>query len=552
MNLSKRSKTTLVWVSFLLVFVIFFFRLDAIGLTGPDEPRYAEVAKEMFLTRDYITPRIHGTPWLEKPVFYYWCAAAFYSLLGVNETAARLPSAISAFLLIIGVLAIPRKSLHPEIRWLGAMVLATNLGVIAFSHAVAMDMMLTASMSIAMIIFLEALLAPEPSLSIGWLVLAYLALGISALVKGPVGILLTALILIGYFGASGRWDTARRLRIPLGILVLTVTVLPWYFFCYRANGWTFIDTFLIQHNVERFVTSEFRHNQPYWFYLPILFYGMLPWSSFLVLPLAHIKHLLRSFRERKSPELIFLSLWMVIPFLFFTVSNSKLPGYILPILVPLALLIGHLCGESDEEFTRPHQRNVMKWVLAGEVLIVVLLYLYHSRIERSFRVTLPSFRWWLATIAVVSILVLMCCLLSKQPVHLLTGYHLLLITTLAVAANLNILPRLDEGLSVRPVARLIQAASPTPTLFLFRLPRDLHYGFDFYLSTLPIPVDSLEELDDKRSTGVIYLALPVSELADQQRYLEEGAQEIFASRRFKVFRLGQAPKRGSTPFPPWP
>lgn len=144
-----------------VILLLCFLRLDAMGLTGPDEPRYAEVAKEMLQSHDFITPRLLGQPWFEKPVLYYWLAASAYSLWGVNETAARLPSAAAALLLTLTLFLGTRPILNFETRWLSSIVFATSLGAIAFSRAASTDMLLTATFSIAMILFWVTLSDPS-------------------------------------------------------------------------------------------------------------------------------------------------------------------------------------------------------------------------------------------------------------------------------------------------------------------------------------------------------------------------------------------------------
>lgn len=495
-----------------VILLLCFLRLDAMGLTGPDEPRYAEVAKEMLQSHDFITPRLLGQPWFEKPVLYYWLAASAYSLWGVNETAARLPSAAAALLLTLTLFLGTRPILSFETRWLSSIVFATSLGAIAFSRAASTDMLLTATFSIAMILFWVTLSDPSATPSISRATLAYLSLGLSVLAKGPVGVVLATAILFGYFCISGRWREIGKLQIPLGIALMAAVDLPWFLLCYRANGWAFVDTFLIHHNLLRFATNEFQHSRPFWFYVPVILGAMLPWTFLLLLPGGRTRELFNFNSWRSHPQRAFLCLWMAIPFVFFTVARSKLPGYILPVLIPLSIVLGSSLFSVNQQAPAAGFKRRNPWPLRGaltfEGLFFTALLIFSHQIISRFGLALNSLRWTIGITAALMIVILTGCLIHRRGLAIAIGAHVLVMTILVIVSTSYFLPRLDGEISTRPAAQAIHQVAQSPRVYVFDVPRAARYGLDFYLAPPPVPATSVEEVLRQKSEDAVFLVLP--------------------------------------------
>jgi 4-amino-4-deoxy-L-arabinose transferase-like glycosyltransferase len=331
------------------LYVCYFSHLGAIGFVGPDEPRYAWIARDMAETGDWVTPRLYGKPWFEKPVLYYWGAALCFKLFGVSEVAARLPSAISALLATLAMAWLALRLYGAETaRWL-LLLLPTTVGMIGFSHAAATDMLFSGMLTIAMVCVVVVLgltrsVENTPVLPhTPWvaLVLFGFFLGLAVLAKGPAAMILSGGAIFFWTLFTRRWRDAFRLFHPGAIAAFCLTALPWYILCARRNP-DFFRIFIIEHNFKRYLTPEFQHIQPFWYYGPILFLAVLPWSAVIVwgalagsIQVARDKHL--------SANVTFLLSWAVFCILFFSVSQSKLPGYILPAIPPLGLLMGHAC-----------------------------------------------------------------------------------------------------------------------------------------------------------------------------------------------------------------
>jgi 4-amino-4-deoxy-L-arabinose transferase-like glycosyltransferase len=312
-----------------LLAALLALRTGALPLVGPDEPRYVRVAVEMHRSGDFVVPTLEGKPWLEKPPLYYWLAGLAFSALGETEVAARLPS-IAATLLLALATAILGARLYGRAAGLHAgFVVATSLLAFAYGHAAAMDALLAASVTCAIGLFALGVFEVAGSLAVpgAW---AFAAL--AALAKGPIGILLPVLV-IGLYGLLARDPRVLRALSAPGLALFALIGGPWYLLILRREGSAFVSTFLLGHNVQRFLTTEHHHPGSVFYYVGVLLLGLFPWTGLVVPGLAGV-------RPRASRVDLFVLLWFLAPFLFFTAAQSKLPGYILPCLPPLALLAG--------------------------------------------------------------------------------------------------------------------------------------------------------------------------------------------------------------------
>jgi len=314
--------------------VLYFYRLGAPGLMDPDEGRYAEIAREMLLLKDWIIPHLNLLPYLEKPPLVYWLTALSFSWQGQSEWAARLPAAISALGGVFLAYGLGRALWGVRTGWLSAMILATCGGYLALGRLVILDMPLTLFFNLGVGLGYLALSRERPGLW-PW---AYLALALGVLTKGPVVLVLAAGIWGGWCGLQGRPIIRSWLR-PGGAALLAAVCLPWFFLVAQRYP-DFLRFFILEQHLGRFLTKAIHHHQPVYFYLPVLLGFMLPWSWLLPWALG---------RERpgKDPHRLFLLIWAGAVLLFFSLSRGKLAPYILPSLLPLALLLGHSLAELE-------------------------------------------------------------------------------------------------------------------------------------------------------------------------------------------------------------
>lgn len=343
-------------ILFLIIGAVYFYGLGSLPLVGPDEPRYAQVAREMFQRGDLITPTLGGVPWFEKPALLYWMMMASYRVFGVSEFAARLGPAVcglltAAFLFWAGK-NISALNDDDEERATGrvnlghwtAFVLLTSLGTIAFSRGASFDIVLTMTITGALCCFfvwhVRDAQAGDGNARPWLLAGFYLFIGLSLLAKGLVGIVLPVGIIGLYFLIRRDWPTKRFLfsllwGIPIAVAVAGV----WYGPMIYRHGWTFIDQFIIQHHFARFVSNKYRHPQPFYFYVPVIGALVLPWIMVLIATLIASRRWRWLGMDRVDRLRVFALAWLVVPTIFFSLSGSKIPGYVLPVLPAASLLV---------------------------------------------------------------------------------------------------------------------------------------------------------------------------------------------------------------------
>ncbi len=342
-----------------LVLALLVLRLGAVPLVGPDEPRYTRVAVEMHRAGEWVTPTLQGQPWLEKPPLFYWLAGGAFSVLGETEAAARVPSVL-ATLLLVGATAFLGARLYGSAAGLHAgFVAGTCVLTFVYGHAASMDMLLAATVTVAVgLAGLHVLGLAGPRAA----VVAAAAAGLATLAKGPLGLVLPALVLGAHLAATRDVRSLRGLLSIPAVVAFLVVAAPWYVAILADQGSRFVDVFILNHNIERFTSTIHHHAQPVWFYLPVLLAGLFPWSGLSVPALVRVD-------PRGSRPDLFALLWLVLPLVFFSLAGSKLPGYILPCVPPLAILIGRAADRMVTEGPTPERQ------LSGRVAALVGLVL---------------------------------------------------------------------------------------------------------------------------------------------------------------------------------
>jgi 4-amino-4-deoxy-L-arabinose transferase-like glycosyltransferase len=321
------------WVAIIAAgYALFVFGSSGRGLVGPDEPRYASIARDMARSGDWITPRLGGEPWFEKPALLYWMGAAAHAAGFESDLATRLPvGLLSIAFLIFFHWRLSRHFGLVEADY-ATVILATSAGWTAFSQAGIFDLPLAASLGAALLLLLPWVENRDDAGAQGALPLFGLLLGVSALAKGLVGPVLAALAVVPVCFGRGVKVAAKDLFHPRVLGAFFVVAAPWYALCTIENGWTFLSEFFGTHHFARFLSESLQHVQPTWYFLPVLLIGLLPWTPLLALfPNAAM---------RRDPRVQFLLGWALTTLVFFSISTNKVAGYILPALPPLAALVG--------------------------------------------------------------------------------------------------------------------------------------------------------------------------------------------------------------------
>src|SRR2546423_1679904 len=321
-----------------ITLVTFFFGLGRLALLGPDEPRYAEIAREMFVSGDWISPRLCGCLWFETPALIYWISGLGYRLLGVNELAARLPVAVAATLTVLLLYFVTKRVVSPRLAFITGLVLATCGMFIGYARVASPDMPLVAAMSAALLAGFMATQAGGRKRTMLWLA-SFAAMALAVLAKGLAGIALVILILVIYMIWIRRARSINWREALIGLVVFSLIAATWYVPVTLRHGGEFLFEFFVRHHFERFTSNEFGHPQPFYFFLPVAIAGLLPWPAFLLPAIARLKRL-QPRRDPRHALLAFAWVWAAVIILFFSFSGSKLPGYILPAFPALAIIVG--------------------------------------------------------------------------------------------------------------------------------------------------------------------------------------------------------------------
>jgi 4-amino-4-deoxy-L-arabinose transferase-like glycosyltransferase len=478
----------------LTLYVCYFSHLGAVGFIGPDEPRYAWIARDMAESGDWVTPRLYGKPWFEKPVLYYWAAAVCFKLFGVKETSARLPSAICALLATLALAGMALRIGGWQMARGVLLLLPSTVGMIGFSHAASTDMPFSAMLSIAMVCAAVALdLVPRNFLEKNppdglpaeensedesvsrhrkktihrSLALFGFFLGLAVLAKGPAALILAAGAMLLWAALTKRWRDGLQLFHPLAIGTFLLASLPWYGLCALRNP-EFFRVFIIEHNFKRYLTPEFQHIQPFWYYLPITITALLPWVFWLAwVGNREVRNDKGGYQRR---QILFLAAWGVFPILFFSLSKSKLPGYILPAVPPLGFLIS-LAVTRVLKSKQVSGRYVLG--LIGALFFVSPAWIFFSKAH----VRGPLVSLYVMVTAVGGLIVIGAALLRQTRAGLAFSVVLLLFLLNLVYVSLS---KLDPQLSARSCARQIGVERAANT-YSFKLQRSWQYQLNFYL-----------------------------------------------------------------------
>ena len=472
----NRSRTDWLLLAGFCAF-LFLFGLNSFGLIGADEPRYAQVAREMLARHDWITPVLGGKPWLEKPPLYYWQAMVAYSVLGVSDWAARVPSAVDATAMVLVVYFFLRRfrdGFHLD----GALITASCAAVVAYARAASMDMVLTASFAVALLCWY----AWYESGKKGYLAGFYAAAALGVLAKGPVAPFLAAVVVTIFALAQRKASLiVRTLWVP-GILLFLVIGLPWYAMVQMRNP-EFFRVFILEHNLARFGTNLYHHPEPFWYYVPVTLLGLLPWAVFSVVAATETVRVWwsegKSIFDSGDALNAFLVIWLIVPVVFFSASQSKLPGYIVPAIPAGALLLAeYIRGHATEEHS-PNKIVLALHSLAAAVPLVPALLLGYLVLQHRF----PWNRASATAIVLAGVVAIgMAVTLFRRPNLGLLRFVTLIPVVLTVAAVLRVgAPSLDASLSARPIAKELSAieTAPLPTA-VFDVTRETDYGLAFY------------------------------------------------------------------------
>jgi 4-amino-4-deoxy-L-arabinose transferase-like glycosyltransferase len=315
--------------------LIWFGTLNYRHLIPSDEGRYAEMAREMLVTGDWVTPRYNGYKYFEKPPLQIWASAIAFQAFGFGEWQARLWTALTGFFTILVIGLTGARIFNVRAGWLGALVLASSPMWIISGHFNSLDMALSAFLVSALCTLLLAQTSDNKTGRRNWMWLCWSMMALATLSKGVIGAAIPAMVFIAYSISAWDWKIWSRLHIFSGTILFLVIAAPWFVLVAQRNP-EFLEFFFIHEHLQRFTNDAHSRTGPIYYFVPLLLVGILPWI--FQIPRAFFQ----AWNERKQEfsSSWLLVCWTVVIFAFFSVSKSKLPGYIIPIFPALAMLIG--------------------------------------------------------------------------------------------------------------------------------------------------------------------------------------------------------------------
>lgn len=571
----SREMFLLVLVSgFLLLFgLIPSFGGDQLGLVGADEPRYAQVAREMLdahseachalnakivprslrlrdieasyhcLAAGTVTPILYGQPWLEKPALYYWRAMGFFKEFGVSDWSARLPSSSGAFALIV-LIFLHMRRFRPGGHLDAALITTSCVAIVSFARGASTDMQLAAPFCIGMLGWYAWYETGKKF----WLFDLYFFGAAATLAKGPVAPFLALAIILLFAGLRREWSLLRRTIWLPGVALYLAMVLPWFIAVQRHNP-TFFRVFFKEHNLERFATNRYQHHQPFWYYFAVLIIGLMPWTVIAIRALIDsIEVSIAEWKVRHNPRRYlghtragdafpeFLVLWALFPIIFFSFSGSKLPGYILPSIPPLTIL-------TADYLNRVRRHGLPRWLLWGHsaTCAVLVFVLTLAPQHMKYETLVPSVSWLMAAGgAALGFALFVFLVVRRWGVSQVANATLLPVLAILVFL-LGFHGRdLDINYSARPLAReMAQKAPDLKIVAVESVRRDLDYGISFYRNEPTVHYDK-----DGVPAEEHLLVIPTNDSAALEQYLEGRIYTplfLYDSQGLEVYRVSARP-----------
>ena len=572
---APRELALLILVSaFLLLYgLVPSFGGDQLGLVGADEPRYAQIAREMLeahstvchevnakvvprslklsdlrasyrcLAGGTVTPILYGQPGLEKPALYYWRAMGFFKEFGVSDWSARLPSSSATFALII-LIFLHMRRFRPGGHLDAALITASCVAIVSFARGASTDMQLAAPFCIGMLGWYAWYETGKKF----WLFDLYFFGAAATLAKGPVAPFLALAIILLFAGLRREWSLLRRTIWLPGVALYLAMVLPWFIAVQRHNP-TFFRVFFKEHNLERFATNRYQHHQPFWYYAAGLILGLMPWAVIAVRALIDsIEVSIAEWKVRHNPQRYlghtragdafpeFLVLWALFPIVFFSFSGSKLPGYILPSIPPLTIL-------TADYLNRIRRRGLPPWLLWGHAAMcaVMVFVLTLAPQHMKYETLVPSATWLIsAAAAATAFAALVFLVVRRWGVSQISNA-----TMLPVLATLVFLlgfhgRDLDVNYSARPLAEEMKREAPdVKVVAVESIKRDMDYGLAFYRNE-PLVHYSKDGVPNEEHL----LVIRSSDSAELEHYLAGRVYRplfLYDSQGLEVYRVAARP-----------
>ena len=490
--MNDKLTTKQLWWLIIAAAVIWFSNLEYRTLVKPDEGRYAEIPREMVKSGDWTTPRLNELKYFEKPPLQYWATAVAYTMFGEHQWTSRLWAGLTGFAGIFLVWFAGLRLFGREAADYAAMLLGSSLLYVLIGHINTLDMGVTFFITLGIFALLLGQSETVEKKRRNWMLLAWAGMALAVLSKGLMGLILPGTAVLIYCALQRDLTVLKRMHWLPGLAVFLLIVTPWFYLVMKANP-EFFEKFFIYEHYTRFITKDLGRYQPWYYFVPILLSGALPWTVLM------FDSVLRAWRgggragKAFSPER-FLMIWAVFIYLFFSVSGSKLPSYLLPMFPALALLMGQRMVQIRE--------RVLMWQLVPVIPVLLVLIVTAANIGRFADTPLqaelyPQYAVWLILgVSILLLGVLLAIWLLKRERKLTAVVLLAFSTLLCAQISLSGYNTIANERSAKHIAAAIKDYVKPDIVF---------YSVLDYEQTLPFYIKhtfTLVQYDDEMGFGI--------------------------------------------------
>ena len=449
------------------------FGIDGVALLDPDEPVYAETAKEMIRFNEYLSPRIYNEYWYDKPPIFYWLLVGSLKLFGgFSEFAARIPACLMAIGAVLMTTFSAARQFNARAGFWSGLVMGTTVMIMYMGKASVTDSTLLFFMTGALLCFMH-----------GKYWLMYLFCGFAVMTKGPIGVVFPGAIVFLYLLITRNLGRLLRMHVIPGLVLVAAVGLPWYLFMYQNHGMDFIYEFIGFHNISRFAAPLHPNRVHWWYYLPVIILGLFPWTGVL---LKSIKDAFTKSVGTESTKLLFLQVWWIFVFIFFSIAKTKQVSYMLVLLPALSMIIGW----NIERMTCDNGKYQFGWV-AGTCVMYLLMgagWIVGGR-------QMPEIAMGGLILGILTLVLGAMILVSLKKysnvetaawIHVVTG-----LVTMVIAFGV-LMPQVQDRFSVKTIARTYVAAEKDASRVLY-IDKFLRPGFMLYTDIPGIEADTNSE-----------------------------------------------------------
>lgn len=452
------------------IFYLVTLSIRPIGV--PDEGRYASIAYHMYLSGDYVSPMLNGGLFMDKPALYYWLEAFSMHIFGVSSWAIRIPPALLGIASSLSLYIVGYRFFNRTTAWLAALILGTSPFWYGLSQYANMDLEVAAWITLTLSSIVLGLYTPHGNKRRLLFYLAYIFAAAATLTKGLMGIAFPILILGVFSFITWQWRLIKEIYLPTGIIIYLTLTLPWMLLMQKAHP-EFFHYFFITQQFDRYLASSFNNVQPFLFFAEIIIVGLLPWS--LIIPISLWRgckpHPHYKISDSSWGATLFLSLWAILLFIFFSYPQSKPVGYILPVFPPLSLLVAH----SLYQWTKKKEAGLWpKYSMIILSLFIGLLFTLAGTLPLEIMAPYASIRGWILAVGLSGLIFPFWAIFCKQPLNTLKCLFAL---PVVLSASLPAIVGHLDTRSLQPVITKIQPYITPDTLII---------NYDKYFYDLPL------------------------------------------------------------------